>query len=56
MGWARGNRDPHQQARLSARNVTLTITLWALAGGALVLAPSLLYLFRVFKTAPAAQE
>ena len=42
--------------RSAAPRVTLTITLWALAGGALVLAPSLLYLFRVFKTAPDAQE
>jgi cytochrome bd ubiquinol oxidase subunit II len=38
--------------RSAAPRVTLTITLWALAGGALVLAPSLLYLFRVFKSAP----
>lgn len=42
--------------RSAAPPVTLTLTLWSLAGGALVLAPSLLYLFRVFKTAPAAQE
>jgi hypothetical protein len=35
---------------------TLTITLWALASGTLVLAPSLLYLFRVLKRAPDAHE
>ena len=34
----------------AAPPVTLKITLWALAGGTLVLAPSLIYLFRVFKT------
>lgn len=33
--------------------ITLRLTLWALALGALVLAPSLIYLFRVFKSAPA---
>jgi cytochrome d ubiquinol oxidase subunit II len=36
----------------AAPAITLEITLWALAGGALVLAPSLLYLFRVFKSGP----
>lgn len=34
----------------AAPPVTLKITLWALAGGTLVLAPSLIYLFRVFKS------
>jgi cytochrome bd ubiquinol oxidase subunit II len=42
--------------RSAAPPVTLTITLLALAGGALVLAPSLLYLFRVFKTVPHTHE
>jgi cytochrome bd ubiquinol oxidase subunit II len=42
--------------RAAAPPVTLTITLWALAGGTLVLAPSLLYLFRVFKRSPDAGE
>jgi cytochrome d ubiquinol oxidase subunit II len=32
--------------------VTLTMILWALAGGALVLFPSLVYLFRIFKRQP----
>ena len=36
----------------AAPPVTLKITLWALAGGTLVLAPSLIYLFRVFKSGP----
>ncbi len=40
----------------AAPRVTLEITLWALAGGSLVLAPSLLYLFRVFKSGPQAHE
>jgi cytochrome d ubiquinol oxidase subunit II len=40
----------------AAPAITLRITLWALAGGALVLAPSLLYLFRVFKSGPEARE
>jgi cytochrome d ubiquinol oxidase subunit II len=40
----------------AAPAITLTITVWALAGGALVLAPSLLYLFRVFKSGPDAHE
>jgi cytochrome d ubiquinol oxidase subunit II len=39
-------------ARSAAPPITLRITLWALAGGALLLAPSLLYLFRVFKSTP----
>jgi cytochrome d ubiquinol oxidase subunit II len=42
--------------RSAAPAITLTITLWALAGGALVLAPSLIYLFRVFKSGPDAHE
>ena len=40
----------------AAPAITLEITLWALAGGTLVLAPSLFYLFRVFKSGPDAQE
>ena len=36
----------------AAPPVTLKITLWAVAGGALVLAPSLIFLFRVFKSGP----
>ena len=40
----------------AAPEITLRITLWALAGGALVLAPSLIYLFRVFKSGPEAHE
>jgi cytochrome d ubiquinol oxidase subunit II len=40
----------------AAPAITLEITLWALAGGALVLAPSLIYLFRVFKSGPEAHE
>jgi cytochrome bd-type quinol oxidase subunit 2 len=36
--------------KAAAPEITLRITLWTLAGGALVLAPSLLYLFRVFKS------
>jgi cytochrome bd ubiquinol oxidase subunit II len=40
--------------RAAAPPVTLRLTLWALAGGTLVLAPSLFYLFRVFKSVPAA--
>ena len=40
----------------AAPPITLSITVWALAGGALVLAPSLIYLFRVFKSDPAAHE
>jgi cytochrome bd ubiquinol oxidase subunit II len=35
---------------------TLVLTLWALAAGALVLFPSLAYLFRIFKAGPAAFE
>lgn len=40
----------------AAPAITHRITLWALLGGALVLAPSLIYLFRVFKSAPEAHE
>jgi cytochrome d ubiquinol oxidase subunit II len=36
-------------AEAAAPNVTLTLVLWALGGGALVLFPSLVYLFRIFK-------
>jgi cytochrome d ubiquinol oxidase subunit II len=36
----------------AAPAVTLRLTLWALGLGALVLAPSLIYLFRVFKSGP----
>ncbi len=37
----------------AAPRVTLVLVLWVLAAGALVLFPSLIYLFRVFKQAPA---
>jgi cytochrome d ubiquinol oxidase subunit II len=37
----------------AAPEATLRLVAWALAAGALVLLPSLWYLFRVFKTAPA---
>ena len=40
----------------AAPPITLQITVWALAGGVLVLAPSLIYLFRVFKSGPDAPE
>jgi cytochrome d ubiquinol oxidase subunit II len=40
-------------AAAAAPDITLRITLWALALGTLVLAPSLIYLFRVFKSGPA---
>lgn len=36
----------------AAPEITLRITLWTLGVGALVLAPSLIYLFRVFKSGP----
>jgi cytochrome d ubiquinol oxidase subunit II len=39
----------------AAPDITLRLVAWALAAGALVLLPSLWYLFRVFKTAPADQ-
>jgi cytochrome d ubiquinol oxidase subunit II len=39
-------------AEAAAPPLTLTLVLWALAGGALVLFPSLAYLFRVFKGQP----
>jgi cytochrome bd ubiquinol oxidase subunit II len=38
----------------AAPEITLRLTLWALGLGTLVLAPSLVYLFRVFKSEPAA--
>ena len=38
----------------AAPEITLRLTIWALGLGALVLAPSLVYLFRVFKSEPAA--
>jgi hypothetical protein len=37
----------------AAPRITLVLVLWALAAGALVLFPSLVYLFRVFKRQPA---
>ena len=40
----------------AAPAITLKITLWALAGGTLVLAPSLIYLFWVFKREPDTHE
>jgi len=39
-------------AEAAAPPLTLTLVLWALAGGALVLFPSLAYLFRIFKGLP----
>ena len=39
-------------ASAAAPEITLRLTLWALGLGTLVLAPSLVYLFRVFKSAP----
>jgi cytochrome d ubiquinol oxidase subunit II len=36
-------------AGAAAPEVTLTLVLWAVAGGALALFPSLVYLFRIFK-------
>ena len=39
----------------AAPPVTLRLVAWALAVGALVLLPSLWYLFRIFKAAPADQ-
>jgi cytochrome d ubiquinol oxidase subunit II len=41
-------------ADAAAPEITLRITLWALAAGAAVLFPSLWYLFRLFKSAPEA--
>ena len=43
-------------ASAAAPEITLRITVWALALGTLVLAPSLIYLFRVFKSGPAHEE
>ena len=40
-------------ATAAAPEITLRLTLWTLGLGALVLAPSLIYLFRVFKSGPA---
>ncbi len=40
----------------AAPAITLRLTLWAVAGGALVLIPSLAYLFRIFKARPSAFE
>lgn len=40
-------------AAAAAPEITLRLTLWALGLGVLVLAPSLVYLFRVFKRGPA---
>jgi cytochrome bd-type quinol oxidase subunit 2 len=37
----------------AAPRITLVLVLWALAAGAMVLFPSLVYLFRVFKRQPA---
>jgi hypothetical protein len=39
-------------ADAAAPGITLTLILWVLAGGALVLFPSLVYLFRIFKRQP----
>ncbi|MGH8071907.1 MAG: cytochrome d ubiquinol oxidase subunit II [Candidatus Entotheonellia bacterium] len=39
-------------AAAAAPGVTLTLVLWALAGGAFALFPSLVYLFRIFKRQP----
>ena len=36
-------------ADAAAPNVTLTLIVWTLTGGALLLFPSLIYLFRIFK-------
>ncbi len=36
-------------AGVAAPRITLTLSLWTLAGGTLVLLPSLVYLFRIFK-------
>jgi cytochrome bd-type quinol oxidase subunit 2 len=40
------------RAAAAAPGVTLTLLLWVLAGGVLVLFPSLIYLFRIFKRQP----
>jgi cytochrome bd-type quinol oxidase subunit 2 len=39
-------------AEAAAPPITMTLVPWALAGGALVLFPSLAYLFRIFKRMP----
>ena len=56
-GWALGQYPYLVPATLTiaeaaAPPLTLTLVLWALAGGALVLFPSLAYLFRIFKRQP----
>ena len=50
-GWNRVPSRAHLAAG-AAPQVTLTLILWALAGGALVLFPSLVYLLRIFKRPP----
>jgi cytochrome d ubiquinol oxidase subunit II len=57
-GWALGQYPylipPDLTIRAAAApRITLVLVLWALAAGALVLFPSLVYLFRVFKRQPA---
>jgi len=58
-GWARAQYPyvvppAFTIAEAAAPALTLTLILWALAAGALVLFPSLAYLFRVFKRQPKA--
>lgn len=60
-GWAAAQYPAMVPGRLSiaqaaAPTVTLRITLWILAGGGLVLLPSLWYLFRVFKGSGQSRE
>jgi len=43
-------------AEAAAPTLTLTVVLWVLAGGALVLFPSLAYLFRIFKGQPGRKD
>jgi cytochrome d ubiquinol oxidase subunit II len=56
LGWALAQR-PYLIApdvtieNAAAPPVTLTLMLWIAAGGALLLVPSLYYLFRVFRKA-----
>jgi hypothetical protein len=50
VGIQRASHRPYQVA--AAPRITLLLTLWILGAGALVLFPSLIYLFRVFKPAP----
>jgi cytochrome bd-type quinol oxidase subunit 2 len=48
--WAKGLIPPDLTIRAAAApRITLVLVRWALALGALVLFPSLIYLFRVFK-------